>query len=483
MNLLQKCTVILSLLLSQTVFSLDKSAPKTDLPEGLISGLEELGFTDEGLSIYIHRIGRRKPLLELSAEIPRNPASIIKLVTTAAALSELGSGFTWKTEVYADGPIRDGRLDGNLYIKGYGDPFMTTEFFWRLLRNIRSNGVNQITGDLVLDNTYFKPKLRNPAAFDGNANRPYNVNPNALLINYQTVRFRFLPDENQRVHVTAYPDPHTFELESHVVAVKGRCFDWARKLRMEIVPSLSGAGKNKVLFSGTIPAACGSRDYYRVINGPDELIEGIFRTLWQEQGGAFAGKVRYAKVNDKLHLLHTAHSSSLSNLLRSINKYSNNVMTRQLMLTLGAEKYGSPGTEEKGKRAILKWLRKNRLADRKLVLDNGIGLSRKARISAKHLGKLLLLAYSKPYMPEYMSSLPISGIDGTMQRRFANSKLKGRLHMKTGSLNTVRSMAGYLMDRRGRRFVVVIIHNHDRARSREALEIQNMILEWLYKGR
>lgn len=482
MGLLQKISLILSLLLTQSVSAIDTSLPMTHLPEPLFSEFKRHGFTDAGISIYIHRIGRRKPLLVVSADIPRNPASVIKLVTTAAALAELGSGYTWKTEVYADGPIRNGRLSGNLYIKGYGDPYMTPEFFWRLLRNIRSSGVNQITGDLVLDNTYFKPKLRNPAAFDGQAHRTYNVNPNALLVNYQAVRFRFLPAQDRLVHISAFPNPHTFDIESSVVAAKGRCRHWSRRLRMEIVPSTSG--KDKVQFSGSIPASCGSRDYYRVINSPTEFFEGVFRTLWREQGGTLAGKVRLAKVNGKLNLVYTARSLPLSDLLRGINKYSNNVMTRQLLLTMGAEKYGSPGTEAKGKRVIIQWLRRHDLAYPELVLDNGIGLSRKARISARHLGTLLLLAYSKPFMPEYISSLPVSGVDGTMHRRFVNSRMKGRLHMKTGSLDNVRSMAGYLMDRRGHRYVVVMIHNHHRAHLRAGEKIQNAVLEWLFnRGR
>ncbi len=478
MELLQKISLALLLLLTQAVSAMDTGLPMTHLPKPLLSAFKQHGFTDAGVSIYIHRIGSREPLLLVSPDIPRNPASVIKLVTTAAALAELGPGYTWKTEVYADGPIRDGRLTGNLYIKGYGDPYMTPEFFWRLLRNIRSSGVNQITGDLVLDITYFKPKLHNPAAFDGQAHRAYNVNPNALLVNYQAVRFRFLPDQKRQVRVNAFPNPHTFDIESSVVATRGRCRNWASRLRMEIVSSKSG--KNKVQFSGSIPASCGSRDYYRVISDPIEFFEGVFRTLWREQGGTLAGKVRLAKVNGRLNLVYTARSLPLSDLVRGINKYSNNVMTRQLLLTMGAEKYGSPGTEAKGKRVIIQWLRRHNLAYPELVLDNGIGLSRKVRISARHLGTLLLLAYSKPFMAEYMSSLPVSGVDGTMHRRFANSKMKGHLHIKTGSLDNVRSMAGYLMDRRGHRYVVVMIHNHHRAHLRAGERIQNVVLKWLF---
>ncbi|GMQ91475.1 MAG: D-alanyl-D-alanine carboxypeptidase/D-alanyl-D-alanine-endopeptidase [Gammaproteobacteria bacterium] len=478
MELLQKISLILLLLLTQTVSALDTGLPMTHLPEPLLSGFKRHGFTDAGISIYIHRIGRKEPLLLVSPDIPRNPASVIKLVTTAAALAELGPGYTWKTEVYADGPIRDGQLTGNLYIKGYGDPYMTPEFFWRLLRNIRSSGINHITGDLVLDVTYFKPKLHNPAAFDGQAHRTYNVNPNALLVNYQAVRFRFLPVRKRRIRINVFPNPHTFDIESSVVATRGRCRNWASRLRMEIVSSESG--RDKVQFSGSIPASCGSRDYYRVISDPIEFFEGVFRTLWREQGGTLAGKVRLAKVNGKLKLVYTARSLPLSDLVRGINKYSNNVMTRQLLLTMGAEKYGSPGTEAKGKRVIIQWLRRHNLAYPELVLDNGIGLSRKVRISARHLGTLLLLAYSKPFMAEYMSSLPVSGVDGTMHRRFANSKMKGHLHIKTGSLDNVRSMAGYLMDRRGRRYVVVMIHNHHRAHLRAGERIQNVVLKWLF---
>lgn len=470
---------LLSAVIMGSAQAIDDSLPYTRLPSPVLQQIKKLGFSSRGLSVFVQEIGQDKPLLLISPDTPRNPASVIKLLTTAVALDELGPGYTWKTEVYTDGPVTDGVLKGNLYIKGYGDPYLTLEYFWRLLRALRTNGINHIKGDLIIDNSYFKPTRKDPAAFDDAPHRAYNVNPSALLINFQTIRFHFLPDrENNLLRIVALPNPETIKIENKVRLTRGRCRGWTRRVYMKVVHHMR---RDRVRFTGYYPAACGDRQLYRVVTDSATYIYGVFRTLWKEQGGSLSGRLRMAPVPASARLVYTAHSLKLSDLVRGINKYSNNVMTRQLLLTLGAEKQGSPGTQRKGKKVINNWLRRHNLVYRELVLDNGTGLSRKARISARHLGSLLLLAYRKPTMPEFMSSLPVSAVDGTMRRRFNGTGLAGRLHMKTGTLDYVRSMAGYLMDKKGRRYVVVMLHNHRWAHTRAGERLQDSVLKWIYE--
>ncbi len=450
--------------------------PRTSLPEPVARALKSAGFSTRGLSIYVHEVGQERPLLTVAADTPRNPASTIKLLATLVALEELGPAYTWRTEAYAGGPVRDGKLEGDFYLKGYGDPYLVIERFWHFLRTLRNGGLNEIAGDLVLDQSYFAKEAADPADFDGRPLRAYNVLPQALLVNFQAVNFKFLPEAG-RVRIIADPLPAHMEIVNRVKLKYNRCRGWARRLKMR----LRNAGQQQqVIFSGRYNAACGKNEIFRVVSEPAPYIHGVFRTLWTEQGAWFNGGVREGTVPFDAELLHTGYSLPLADIVRAINKYSNNVMTRQLLLTLGAERLAPPGTTDKGIRVVRAWLDRHGLNFPELVLDNGAGLSRKERISARHLGELLLAAHESPYMPEFMSSLPVFAVDGTLRKRFGG-ELAGRVHLKTGTIDNVRAMAGYLLDRRGRRMVVVSLHNRWRADSRAGEMVQDALLNWVYQ--
>ena len=218
-----------------------------------------------------------------------------------------------------------------------------------------------------------------------------------------------------------------------------------------------------------------------MVSEPAPYILGLFRLLWTELGGRFAGDVREATVPAEATLFHTSYSPPLADIVRSINKYSNNVMARQLLLTLGAEKAGAPGTTDKGIQAVSEWLKRRNLIFPELVLENGAGLSREETISARHLGQVLLAGWRSPYMPEFISSLPLAAMDGTLRRRFNGAALEGQMHLKTGSLNDVRSVAGYVLDRAGRRVVVVCLHNQARADTAAGEAVQEAVLQWVHE--
>lgn len=154
-------------------------------------------------------------------------------------------------------------------------------------------------------------------------------------------------------------------------------------------------------------------------------------------------------------------------------------MAKQLLLTMGAEKYGAPGTEAKGVSAVRDWLLANRLIFDELVIENGSGLSRIERISAAHLGQLLVRAYHSPVMPEIMASLPILSLDGTIKQRLKDSVSQGRAHLKTGSLNGVSAIAGYVLDANGHRHVLVMLVNDANASASRAA--QDALIEWVHQ--
>ncbi|MEK6550816.1 MAG: D-alanyl-D-alanine carboxypeptidase/D-alanyl-D-alanine-endopeptidase [Pseudomonadota bacterium] len=470
--------LILLGLLAGVIPLFSMAADGDPLPAEVMAELRRYGLSPRHLSVYVQVVDQDKPLVAYQADVPRNPASSIKVLTTLAALEILGPGYTWKTEVWSRSPIRDGRLDGDLYLKGYGDPFLVIEHFWRFLRELRNDGLVDIRGHLVLDQSYFAQEPGDPAVFDGKPHRAYNVLPRALMVNFQAVRFHLQPQpELNRVRIVADPHLAGLEVVNRIQLRPGRCRDGARRVALQVLP---GQAMDKMVFSGRMDGACGEAEFFRVVAEPVRHTHGVFTALWRELGGRFDGDVREGRVPEDARLLHRMSSPMLGDIVRSINKHSNNLMTRMLLLTLGTEG-DTPGTTARGIARVRQWLTQSGMNFPELVLDNGAGLSREERISARHLGEVMLAGYRSPFMPEFMSSLPVSGEDGTMQRRHAGTALEGRTHLKTGTINSVRAMAGYLQDRRGRRVVVVSLHNDPRVNSLAGERVQDAILRWAYE--
>jgi D-alanyl-D-alanine carboxypeptidase/D-alanyl-D-alanine-endopeptidase (penicillin-binding protein 4) len=457
--------------------ALTGAATAQPLPNAVARALAQAGIPESATAFYVHEIGAERPLLAAGAERPMNPASTIKLLTTFAGLELLGPAYTWTTEAYAAGPLRDGVLAGDLVIRGQGDPKLTIENFWLLLRGLRARGVREIRGDLVLDRGYFAAEPFDPARFDDHPTRPYNTGPDALLVNFKAVRLQFVPDMDARAVqiVTEPPLPQVQVVNNLSLDAKGPCGDWVGKLKHE---AQGNAATARLVFNGVFPASCGERERSFSVLGHVQYVHALFRELWREQGGTLAGGVRDGGAGGEARLVAAVRSPSLSEVVRDINKYSNNVMARQLYLTLGAAAAGAPATSEKSDRAIRQWLAGRGLAFPELVLENGSGLSRIERISAANLGRLLLAAFASPVMPELAASLPVAAVDGTMRKRLARADVAGQAHIKTGSLSGVRSIAGYVLDRTGRRAVVVFFVNH--ANAGNAQPVQDALLRWVH---
>jgi len=452
---------------------------RTTLPVPVTRLLERYRIPASSLGVFVQDVADGRPLLAFNTETAFNPASTIKLLTTFVALDVLGPAYTWKTEAYADGNLRENRLQGNLVLKGYGDPYLVTENFWKFARGLRDLGLEHITGDLVGDDSYFDLGPADPGEFDGRPYRAYNAPPDALLLNFQAIRFNFFPDvPENRVRIVPNPAPANLHIDNRLKLTRGRCEGQMYRIRMNVLDEGDAAGT--VRFSGAYPAACGTYALSRVVTHGPSFALGVFKSLWTEMGGTIDGRLRTGKVPAGARPLFGVDSPPLADVIRSINKYSNNVMTRQILLTLGAARYGAPGTTEKGQKAVEDWLRRHHLDFPGLVLDNGAGLSRETRISARSLGRLLLAAHSHPYMPEFVSSLPIPGVDGTLRDHLRGTPLVGHAHLKTGSLDDVKAIAGYLRTRSGRTLVVVALQNYRGIQWGRGAEIQRALLQWLY---
>jgi D-alanyl-D-alanine carboxypeptidase/D-alanyl-D-alanine-endopeptidase (penicillin-binding protein 4) len=270
----------------------------------------------------------------------------------------------------------------------------------------------------------------------------------------------------------------TLQVDNRMVLTKEPCSWHNRKLDMQV---LSTGPQPSVVFSGNYPGRCGSYELLRAVADPVPYVFGAFKPMWQEMGGRIDGKGRAGLLPGDAVRVHRAASRPLTELITFMNKFSNNVMTRNLLLALGARTYGAPGTEEKGRRAVADWLLLHDIQAPDLRLDNGSGLSRDGQVSALTLARMLLASWKSQYMPEFVSSLPLSALDGTMRKRFRASDLEGRAHMKTGLLNGVRAIGGFMQARSGRNFVAVILHNHPGVQQGSGTEVQDALIEWLHE--
>jgi serine-type D-Ala-D-Ala carboxypeptidase/endopeptidase (penicillin-binding protein 4) len=447
------------------------------LPPPVLKALHAAAVPPTHVAVVVQELGSTRPANSVNAEVSMNPASLMKLVTTFAALELLGPAFRWRTEVYAAGTQVGEALHGPLILKGQGDPKLTLEAFWLLLRNLRERGLRDLEGDLVLDRSYFETLPHDPGEFDAEPLRPYNVGPDALLINFKAIRFEFIPEPARRaVRVSAEPRPAGLEIVNSLRLADGSCGDWRDRLRADFQPAETGF---LARFTGSLAESCGEKRWNVALFSHPGYVGGVFRELWEGLGGAWRGQVQDGAVPADARLVYAHESQPLAELVRDINKFSNNVMARQLYLTLAAEKAGPPGRVEVASQVVRAWLTSKGLYFPELVIENGSGLSRHERLSAGNLARLLVAAWQSPVMPEMVASLPLAAMDGTLRKRLHHDPVAGQAHVKTGSLSDVRAIGGYVLDRAGRRHAVVMIVNHPNAgRTQPALEA---LLRWVYE--
>jgi D-alanyl-D-alanine carboxypeptidase/D-alanyl-D-alanine-endopeptidase (penicillin-binding protein 4) len=464
-------------ILGLLAFAASTAVHADELPAGIARVLEGHGIPAADVSMVVQSVDSGEVLLEHLPEIPRNPASVMKLVTTWVALELLGPAYRWSTDVYYLGALEGGKLDGDLALKGYGDPYLVLEEFWKLLRALRRTGLAEISGDLVLDDSYFDVVEQDPGAFDGQPYRTYNVVPSALLVNFKAVYFQFLPDPaSGSVRIIADPPLSTLEVDNELTLGTGACAGFQRGISFNAPDPVA---IDRIVFDGRFSSRCRSYGMSRTVLQHETYTLGLFDTLWSELGGRFDGGVRKAVVDSELDPALVWRSPPLGEVIRSINKNSNNVMTRQLLYTLAAEQIGPPGTRENGVSVVEDFLQAKGLDHASLVLDNGAGLSREGRVSARLLADILLSAERSPYAPEFIASLSLGGLDGTTRGRFGTSSGQASMHVKTGRLDHVSALAGYLHNRDGREFVLVIMLNTEDAHRGPGQELEEAVLRWL----
>jgi len=480
-------------------------ASAAGFPPDLKKALDKANIPLSDVSIWVSHVDRRQPKLAHNPDTPMNPASVMKLITTFATLDRLGPAYYWTTRLKMDGKISGRKLDGNLYIVGGGDPVFTHADLWKLMRQLRGLGIDRIAGNIILDDSALRLPAHNPYAFDGQGMRPYNSGPSGLMISFNALRLTFVPEpeplpdappatglqvvkaanaaptESPKARpprVLFDPPMAAFELDSAVTTEDGRCAQrWYKALDAE---STQERHKRKLNIKGPWRDDCGIKDWSVSPESPENFARNVVGGLWDEMGGKLSGQVRHGRAPRDAQTLFVHTSRPLADVVRDMNKWSNNVIARQLLATLGASDNTASDMVSGGARLASVQLAAAGIDTTGLSIENGSGLSRTARITARGLGQLLEQAWERPFMPEFMSSMAVAGIDGTARRRLKDSPARGTAHIKTGTLNGVRAMAGYVIDKKGERYAVAMMVNGPNAHnSRDA---QDILLEWVWEG-
>ncbi|MGO3125161.1 MAG: D-alanyl-D-alanine carboxypeptidase/D-alanyl-D-alanine endopeptidase [Advenella sp.] len=429
------------------------------LPDTIRARWDKTGVPLSSLSLLIKEAGG-PVILAINPSTPRNPASVMKMLTTWAALNRLGSQYTWKTRFYID---RRARFDVSqamrtpLYIKGGGDPALNYHNLRQMIRAIQAKGLRHLS-DVIVDRSLFAPIFTDPGDFDGSPERPYNANPDAMMVNLGAIMLNLKPDrQSGNWEVSFEPDIHNPPIAGHLGLTTGACVK--SRTGSELTGTVQTDSGPALQLKGKLSAACGEFSIYRLVGSQTYMFSSIFERLWTAEGGTISGVIRDGLVPQRAVPLETRTSPSLGQVIQTINKYSNNVMAKTLLLTLGQELYGAPATFEKGSQAVLDTLRKQGVNIGAYTVVNGSGLSRAGRITAGGQAQMLDTIWASRLRDVFIDSLSVSGVDGTMRRRLTDQAAKGRGYFKTGTLGNASALSGYVTAASGKTYILVSLVN------------------------
>lgn len=483
---------------------------RDELPPSVRKALKAANLPENAISFSIQRVSkqpdqRTTQTLEWQPNLAMNPASTMKLVTSLAALDLIGPHYRWKTNVYTNGSIVAGVLQGDLIWQGSGDPKLVPEELSKIMASLRQLGIEKIDGDLIFDRSAYAAETKNSAPGDGESHRSYNVAPDPLLYAFQTLSFS-ISNNNGEPEVSYTPRLANLKVNNKLQNTSGGCGDWTKLAKASIIKS--GTEEWTASFTGKLPKQCKDLRWNIVVIGPDDFLKQGIMAAWEDAGGEWKRNpvVKNGKVPSFAKLLFSHQGTVMGDAIKDVNKFSNNVMARHVFLTIGMEKVGKPATIADSDRLTKEWLKKNQLNMPELVIENGSGLSNIERISARNLTLLLEYSLRSKYHDVFLHSLPIAGTDGTMKNRLidrirsifmshANASpstfnpdtnlppilQKPGALIKTGSLSNVRSIAGFVVSKSGMVYALSSMINHPQA-SKGGIATQDALLSWLLDG-
>ena len=454
------------------------------LPARVSEMLRASNMPETALGVAVVRLSDNELVWAQYPNQSMQPASTIKVLTAIVGLDKLGPAYRSRTALLTTAPVVDGVLQGDLTLRGEGNTDVAWEDFQRMLQSLRHKGVREIAGNLIVDRTFFSPTRLDVGLppFDESPEFRYNVIPDALLINMNLAQFD-IDSTAGHFQIRLMPPLDGVKVISSMSLVERPCEKWEDGWK---IPTVVNAGPDdlRIYLEGEFPNNCTTTTNLNVVDRV-EYTARLFRQLWRDLGGTFKGAVvelqspsleagKAVALTSPARVLAEHRARPLAEVSRNINKVSDNTITRMIYLTLGTDvvsksnaengaKPSSAPTLFRAENEIREWLRQRGIDTAGLVLDNGSGLSRSERISPRQLAGVLQAGYRSKWAPEFMSSLPIVAVDGSMRSRLKDSPAAEMARIKTGGLRNVVSVAGYVTNAAGEVHAVVGMVNDDRA--------------------
>ena len=458
-------------------------AAQSALPDAINTSLQKAGIPASAVSVVVLPITTTNfdaVVVSQNADVAMHPASTMKLVTTLVALEELGPDFRWKTTMLSDAPHATEVLNGNVYLRGGGDPDLNVQKLGAMLRDLRNQGVREINGNIVLDRSYFQPARpdANAIPFDEYPDAYYNVIPDALLI-HSNISSIALQSDADNIDARLLTPLNNTTLINQLTLNKKPCATWEKTWQ---APTVAVSGDTiGITLNGSFPRNCKISQHINILDR-NQYIAHVIRALWQELGGTWQGQAIDGNTPDYAHLLIEHQSETLADIIRIVNKHSDNAMARSIYLSLGAQSgvQINANSAQTAEARIRAWLFRHGINDAGLVLENGSGLSRSEQISAKQMAALLLAGAHSNWYPEFASYLPLAGMDGTMRRRLKDSPAAQHARIKTGTLKDSIAIAGYVRDIHDQNWIVVAMVNS--AAAENARPALDLLINWVAIG-
>lgn len=429
---------------------------KRVLPEEIELLANKHNIPIDSISIILQPLNSDTRLINLNAQIHRTPASVAKLFTAFVAMDHLGPDYHWTTEVFSTDNINDGVVD-SLIFKGGGDPYITIERLDTMVLALRNLGITTINDGLIVEQSFFKQYQASTADFDNDPLRPYNIMHTSLLINSNTIDFKIKKYSNNTIKILPDFLPYGVFFRNELELGSGSCSQFRDNVQFTQIVEEQYPPNIVLLVDGYYPRNCFEFEHDLSLTDANHYFFGVFKNLWLKSGGSFNGYIREGKVPLSIKPIMTFDSPSLDKIIIEGVKESDNLIARNLFLSLNQS---SDKNYRASRRIMRKVLNSNDVSiTYNTFFENGSGLSRKTKVKPETILSLLIAIKQHPSSDIIMRSLPISGVDGTLENQYKTDLLRRRLKLKTGTLDGVSGLAGFITGVSGRDYAFVFLHN------------------------
>ncbi len=473
------------------------------LPPSVLQALAVAGVPAQALGAVALPLARQGLPFQHRAQVSMQPGSTMKLVTSIVALDHLGPNHRGHTRLLSAAPLQGDTLAGDLVLQGGADPELDLPAFWALLLELRQQGVRRVEGRLLVDRQAWLPARPDAGVppFDDAPEWPYNVIPDALNLagSLLTLEMSASPGADA-VLARLLPPLDGVSISSRMSLDARPCAQWSQGWQ-PAQTTVAVDGHLSIVLNGSFPRDCSRRASLQLLDR-QLLTERLFATLWRGLGGEWGGTATEAPAPAEARVLVQREGRPWGEVLRGLNKSSDNAQARTLFNALGAaeaereakQKLAAPTEPEQrptaephqrptaawATRSIERWMQTQHIDTTGLVMDNGSGLSRSERISPLQLARMLQAAHAGAQAPDLLMSLPVAGVDGTLRSRLKDGPATGWARLKTGTLRNVVALAGVVNDPHGRPWAVAFFINHEQAsRARPALDA---LVNWVAEG-